>query len=252
MPLSGCKELVNQFAFYPNQTYEKKLPPEVQERLFTTSDEVQLSSLYLPTIGSDTLLIYFHGNAGNIYHRIPTLLHLQKTGVSVLGVSYRGYGKSAGEPSEEGLYLDGQAALNFAVNDLGLDERNIIIFGRSIGSTVAVDLAQHKNLLGTILVTPLKSGEEQAETMGLGLLTPLVGDAFNNFDKIDKLASPLLIIHGTNDKVVPFSSGKDLFDKATVNKTFVRIEGGKHNDLPSKYSQEYWQPIFEFVANLTE
>ncbi|VAW85966.1 hypothetical protein MNBD_GAMMA17-1096 [hydrothermal vent metagenome] len=247
---AGCKPIVNYFSFHPdkgNVIATENLPADVEEITITTEDKVKTTSLYLLSPGSEKLLIYFHGNAGNIYHRIPDLLHLQKSGFNIIGVSYRGYGKSEGSPSEAGIYLDGKAVYQYAIEQLGFSAENITILGRSIGSTVATDLAQHKKLHGLILVTPLSNGKEQAEASGLGLVSAFSGNAFDNLTKIDNLDSPLLVIHGTKDRIVPFSMGEAIFNRAKTEKRLIKIEGAGHNDLQSAYSKEYWVPILKFM-----
>ena len=247
----GCNPVVNMFAFHPdsvNVMPTENLPHEVQEFTIATEDNVKITSLYLPNEKSNRLLIYFHGNAGNIYHRIPSLLQLHKFGINVIGVSYRGYGKSEGNPSEAGIYADGEAMVQHAIDRLGFYEQNIIIFGRSIGTTVAISTAQNKNIRGLILVTPLTSGKEQAKASGLSSISLLAGDSFDNITKINNIKSPLLVIHGTNDQIIPYSMGKEIFDRANVKKSFVRIEGADHNNLHAKFSQEYWLPIFKFIG----
>ena len=251
--LLGCQAIVNMYAFHPNTVNtiaEDKLPNGVKEVIINTQDNVKITSLFIPSNKSSKLLIYFHGNGGNIYSRLPSLLHINKFNINVLGVSYRGYGKSAGQPSEEGIYLDGKAALQYAIKELGFSENNIIIFGRSLGTTVAINIAQNKNIAGVILVTPLTSGKEEAKAVGLGFASSLAGNSFNNISKIENIVSPLLVIHGTNDKVVPFSMGKSIYNRAKVKKEFVKIEGGNHNNLHDDFGQKYWPPIIQFTKNI--
>ena len=248
--IPGCKPIVNHFAFYPDTTNviaTEKLPENVQEVTIITEDQVNITSLYLPSAGSEKLLIYFHGNAGNIYHRLSDLQQLQRFGINIIGVSYRGYGKSDGSPSEAGIYLDGNAVYQHAVEQLGFTAENIIILGRSIGSTAAVDLAQGKELHGVILITPLSNGKEQATAGGLGMISSLAGDSFDNLTKIENLKSSLLVIHGTEDYVVPFTMGKAIYERANVKKAFIKIDGAGHNNLQSAYPDEYWRPIYEFI-----
>ncbi|MBL1259113.1 MAG: alpha/beta hydrolase [Thiotrichaceae bacterium] len=248
--IAGCKAIVNYFAFHPNQAgliATENLPANVEEITVTTEDQVKIISLYLPYEGSEKLLIYFHGNAGNIYHRMPSLLHLQKSGFNIIGASYRGYGKSDGSPSEAGIYLDGKAIYQYAIEKLGFSTENIVILGRSIGSTVAINLAQHKKLHGLILISPLSNGKEQANASGLRLISSLAGNAFDNLTKIDNLNSPLLVIHGTRDHVVPFAMGEKIFSRAKTEKKFIGIDGAGHNNLHNAYSKEYWTPILQFM-----
>ena len=254
LAMFGCKPVINEFAFHPdteNVISASKLPDEIQEITISTADKVSITSLYLPSTKSDKLLIYFHGNAGNIYHRIPSLLQLHQFGINVIGVSYRGYGKSEGEPSEEGVYLDGKAVFRYAVEQLAFPKENIIILGRSIGTTVAINTAQNKQIGGVILITPLTNGKEQAEAAGLGAISLLAGSSFDNITKIGNIKSPLLVIHGTNDQVIPFSMGKEIFDRAKVKKKFVKIEGANHNNLHDDYGKKYWLPIIRFIKNVS-
>lgn len=245
--------IVNAFAFHPdvdNVIPTNKLPNGIQEITINTADKVKITSLYLPSAESDKLLIYFHGNAGNIYHRIPSLTQIHRSGINVIGASYRGYGKSEGEPSEEGVYSDGKAILKYAVENLAYSTENIIIFGRSIGTTVAINTAQNENIRGVILVSPFTSGKAQATAGGLGAISILAGDSFDNIAKIENIRSPLLVIHGTGDQVIPYTMGKEIYDRATVTKEFVKIEGGNHNNLQDTYEKEYWPPILRFIDTL--
>jgi fermentation-respiration switch protein FrsA (DUF1100 family) len=250
MVMYGCKFIVNQIAFYPDKTNvlsKDSLPSDIKEFFVNTEDQIKVQGLYLPLASSDKVLIYFHGNAGNIYNRIPDLIQLQQSGVNVIGAGYRGYGKSEGSPSEEGIYRDAHATFKYATEELGFSENNIIIFGRSIGTAAALDVSRNSNIRGLMLITPLTSGKAHAKATGLGLLSPLAGDAFNNLSKIKYIKSPLLVLHGTNDRIIPFSMGEEIFDAAQTEKKFVKIEGAGHNNLQSTYRSAYWPPIIEFI-----
>ncbi|MCK4586431.1 MAG: alpha/beta hydrolase, partial [Gammaproteobacteria bacterium] len=238
LSMLGCKPIVNELAFYPdnvNVISANKLPDGIQELTVNTDDNVKLISLFLPSTESKKLLIYFHGNAGNIYHRIPSLLQLHSFGVNVIGVSYRGYGKSEGDPGEEGIYLDGKAIYQHAVQRMGFSKENIILFGRSIGTTVAINISQNKDIRGIILVTPLTSGSDMAEAIGLGSVASLAEGSFDNMAKVGSIKSPLLVIHGTSDRIIPYSMGREIFDRANVKKEFVKIDGANHNNLHDVY-----------------
>jgi hypothetical protein len=248
---AGCDNIVNEFAFFPdtrNNLSTEQLPRGVEEIFIPAADDIRLQAYYLARPDSPTLLILFHGNAGNISYRLEDILRLQKCGAGVLAVSYRGYGKSSGTPSEQGLYADGAAALAYAVQDLGYDLDRIIILGRSIGTTVAVHTAMDQDIAGLILVTPLTSAKEHAKAHGMGLLAFLAGDAFDNFSKITRIRSPLLVIHGTRDEILPFAMGKAIFDRATTRKQFVVIENGGHNNLSHVRPDLYWGAIRTFIT----
>jgi fermentation-respiration switch protein FrsA (DUF1100 family) len=248
--LAGCSNIVNQFAFYPdtqNIIPAEKLPAGVEEVFITTGDHVKLQAYYVKNSDSEKVLIFFHGNAGNICHRISDIINLKNCGINVLAISYRGYGKSSGKPSEKGIYTDGAAVLDYAVQTLGYPLDNIIIFGRSIGSTVAVHISQQQDIAGLILITPLTSAKAQAKAQGLGFLSFLAGNAFDNLSKITHIKCPLLVIHGTDDEILSFSMGKDIYDQAPVEKQLVIIEGGGHNNLSQVDPEKYWGSISEFI-----
>ncbi|MDP2645751.1 MAG: alpha/beta hydrolase [Desulfobacterales bacterium] len=251
--LHGCKSIVNKMAFFPdkkNVLSKDQLPADVQELFIETEDRIKIQSYFIPNSASDKIIIYFHGNAGNICGRLSDLMQINKLGVNVLGVGYRGYGKSQGKPSEAGIYLDGKAALTYATKRLGFPVGNVTIFGRSIGTAVAINTSQYLNINGLILVTPLTSGKDQAKSMGLGFISFLAGNSFNNVNKIVNVSRPILIIHGTQDNVIPFEMGKSIYDKAKAKKQFVRIEGADHNNLSTKYKDLYWPPIYVFLKQL--
>ncbi len=249
--LTGCNAAINRFAFYPERTEKLasfQLPPNVNDVFLVTDDSIKIHSYFIPDNSSRKLLIYFHGNAGNISGRLDDLMTISRFGISVLGVSYRGYGKSDGRPSERGIYADGEAALKYATEDLGFALGNIILFGHSLGSTVAINTARNRNIAGLILVSPLASGADQARQSGFGSVAFVAGDAFDNIGKIEDVRSPILIIHGTNDRVIPVEMGRRLYRKAHGRKQLVMIEGGGHNDLPTRFATEYWGPVSAYVA----
>lgn len=251
--LSGCDALINYFAFHPdnvNVLPADRFPDGIEEFTVTTDDHVKIQGLYLPLAGANRVLIYFHGNAGNIYHRIPDLVRLRKAGVSVVGASYRGYGNSEGTPSEAGIYKDGDAIYRYVTEELGYPKGNVIVFGRSIGTTVALHVAQYNEIGGLILVTPLSSGKAHAEASGLGIIASIADNSFDNLAKIEHVKVPLLVIHGTGDRVIPFSMGREIYDSARTRKQFIKIEGAGHNNLQNRYGQYYWPPITDFVGRL--
>jgi len=248
--MSGCDPLVNRMAFFPDTTDTipaASLPPDVKEVFIKTGNEVKLQCYFLPFPDSKNILLYFHGNGGNIGQRIPELGMLRHSGVSVLGVGYRGYGKSTGRPSEKGIYLDGAAAFNYAKDSLGYKTEKIFMCGRSIGTTAAINTAMGKNIAGLILVTPLSTGKEYAAAHGIGYISFLAGGAFNNVEKCRKLACPCLVIHGTADEIIPYALGEKVYNSLTVKKKFVTIKDGGHNNLEDKDPRAFWGSIKEFI-----
>ena len=250
MILCSCESIRNGLAFHPDTTNtipSNKLPAQVQEFFIPSTEDIQLQSYFIPYEKSDKLVVYFHGNAGNISHRLTDLLQLNSFGINVLGISYRGYGTSTGNPTEEGVYEDGLATLNHAISKLGFEESKIYILGRSIGTTVAINTAQSRSISGLILVTPLTSGADQAKAMGLNSVSSIAGKSFNNMNKTQNIICPTLVIHGTNDRVIPIHMGESIYDQIKTEKQFVRIRGANHNNLSTQYDRQYWFSIYNFI-----
>lgn len=247
--LMGCDYIVNQFAFFPDTHVlpVEKLPKGVEEVFFKTSDNETLQAYLVRNKSLNRLVIFFHGNAGNISHRLSDVIRLRNCGATVLAVSYRGYGKSSGTPCEKGIYADGDAAFLYATQTLGFQMEDIIVFGRSIGTTVAVNLSQNKNIAGLILVTPLTSGKAQAKAQGFGVLSSVAGNSFDNLSKMPSIKCPLLVIHGTKDEVLSFSMGREIFEAANTKKQFVEIISGGHNNLSYINPEKYWGAIKAFI-----
>jgi len=244
--------VINYYAFYPdreNLIEKEHLPENVEEIFISTPDGHKLQCYWLPSSPGQAVVIYFHGNSGNIGQRIFQLQKLAEAGVNVLGVGYRGYGKSTGRPSERGIYADGLAALDYAAKKLGFKKDCIFLLGRSIGSAVALETARGLPLAGVILISPLTSGRQMAKVHGFGPMAWLAGNKFDNLEKIDQLMAPLLIIHGTRDEITPFKMGKQLYEKAHGPKKFVSIPGGGHNDIGWNSSGLFWDAIEEFISN---
>ena len=253
--VSACNPVVNFFSFHPDPRYEvppDRFPADTEDVFFEASDGVRLHALHLHHSAADTATVYFHGNAGNVYHRLRDLRHLRDIGTSVLALSYRGYGKSDGSPDEAGLYRDAEAAYAYATKTLGYQPSRIFLLGRSLGSTTATELAQGKALAGVILISPLSSAADQAGAMGLGFAAGLAGKAFDNVSKITRLEAPLLIVHGTFDQVIPIAMGRKVYEAAPGDKTFRTFEGVGHNNLSSQFAGQYWQAISAFILQHSE
>lgn len=251
---SGCTSVVNRFAFYPARgeyLRDSSLPPGVRHISFATSDgETVEGYVVAATTRPDRLVLYFHGNAGNIAQRVPELREIAaRTGAAVFGCGYRGYGTSSGTPSEAGVYLDGEAALKFARESLGYAPAQIVVLGRSLGSTVATHLAaQGDEFAGVLLVTPLSTGRDFGRAH-MGAVSALAGRSFDSLGRAAKISEPVLIIHGDADEVIPYENGKKLFAALPGPKRHVTIAGSHHNDLEFVLPATYWAAFSAFVAS---
>jgi len=199
---------------------------------FAADDHVRLNGWFVPHARSASTLLWFHGNAGNISHRVENikLLH-DNVNVSIFIFDYRGYGRSGGVASEEGTYRDGAAAIELLRQRYGVEPNKLIIFGRSLGAAVAVEMATRVQSLAVILETPFTSVRDVArDKLPFLPIGPLLKTRYDVVEKIRKLRSPLLVLHGDRDEVVPFSHGQRVFDAAPQPNWFYAIAGAGHND----------------------
>jgi fermentation-respiration switch protein FrsA (DUF1100 family) len=192
--------------------------------------------------------LFLHGNGGNITHRAQHALEITGAGSSVLLLDYRGYGRSEGRPTEDGLYTDADAAYEM-LRAAGYSPDQIVIHGESLGTAVAVDLAVRKRCAGVILEAPLRSAGKIAGRV-MPLIGPLLVRGFDTESKVGRLGSPLLIIHGDLDEVVPFSHGRAVFDAAAQPKQFWTVAGAHHNDLLAMAGPLYSERLHQFYSDL--
>lgn len=246
------EKLINSATFYPQPGTDIKLdnlPNHIEHRFIETSDKIKISTFYFANNERKRTILYFHGNAGNASHRIPVANQLWSLGTNVLLVDYRGYGLSEGQPSEKGIYLDAESALNYIVNDLSVPMKDIIILGRSIGSAVAIDVAQNKELAALILISPLSSGRDVANKSNIIFANVLIGNPFNSIEKIKNVRSPILIIHGEKDEVLPIEMGRTLQANAQAYCRFIEIKDAGHDDIIYRDERSFYNYIKEFLNN---
>ena len=246
--------LEDHFIFFPSRAVSgtpTDLGLRYQDAFFTTADGVHLHGWFIPG-SNDITWLWLHGNAGNISHRLENieLLH-HRLGVSVFIFDYRGYGRSEGRPSEQGTYRDAEAALAYVRGLPAVDAGRIVVFGRSLGAAVAVELATHERVLGLILESPFSSIPAMARAVYPWLpVWPLLRTRYDSLDKIGRIEVPLLLLHSPADEVVPYQQGRDLFAAAREPKRFHAIEGAGHNDTYIVGGEPYWQALADFLATL--
>jgi uncharacterized protein len=203
-------------------------------------------------------LLFFHGNAENIGGCLDLTDLTRETGDNLLLVDYHGYGESGGQPSETGLYLDGRAALAYLKTRRDVDPGRIVLWGRSIGSAVAVELATAADLearppKGVILESPFTSVRDLLKAGGHWIFYAASRFGTYRFDsvsRIGRLRAPLLVIHGTADDIVPLSLGREMFDRAAGKKEFVAVEGGGHNDLWALHEDSMRGAVERFLSSI--
>jgi len=216
---------------------------------FTTADGVRLNGWFVPHPKATTTLLWSHGNAGNIGHRLENirLLH-DKVGINVFIFDYRGYGRSEGRASEEGTYRDAEAALEYLRASKGMEPRQILFFGRSLGAAVAAELAGRADCLALILETPFASIPEMARIAFPWLpIGHLLRTRYDVIEKVKRVRAPVLVIHGDQDDVVPFEQGRQVFAAAPSPKEFYTIRGAHHNDTYLVGGDAYFTRLKEFI-----
>ncbi len=217
---------------------------------FTTSDGIRLSGWFIAAKNSQATILFCHGNAGNISHRLETIEIFNRLGYSVFIFDYRGYGHSEGSPSEKGTYQDGQAAWDFLVTTKQTVPGNIIIFGRSLGGAIAARLGSTNQAKACILESSFTSVPDLAADLYSFLPAKLLCRFdYNTLAAVSQIASPLLITHSTDDEIVPFSHGQKLFQAAREPKTFLKIHGG-HNTGFVQSGTLYQKGLEQFLEHL--
>jgi fermentation-respiration switch protein FrsA (DUF1100 family) len=212
-----------------------------------TDDGLTLDAWFVPARNARGVLLFFHGNAGNISHRLQSIRLFNRLGLSTLILDYRGYGQSDGEPSEEGTYRDGQAAWRYLTERRGISPKKIVLFGRSLGGAIAAHAATQHQAGALILESAFTSVPDMAADIYWFL--PVRWLTRFDYDTEAALASvtiPVMIIHSPDDQIVPFAHGRTLFAAAREPKQFLEISGG-HNNGFLQSEQQYLTALEAFL-----
>ncbi len=214
----------------------------------STADGVKIHDWFVAAPGSGRSMIFFHGNAGNISHRLDSLRIFNELGLNVLMVEYRGYGASEGKPSEKGTAEDALAAWRYLVGERSIAPESIILFGRSLGAAVAVQLAQNHYPAGLVIESTFKSvpdmGAEIYPWLPVRLLSRIKYDSLR---LLSEISCPVMVIHSPQDDIIPFHHGRALFEAANEPKVFMEIRGG-HNEgylLDREGYKEGWRRFLD-------
>ena len=203
----------------------------VEEIVLQTSDQLSLMAWYQRATAGNPTLVLFHGNAGHIGHRGFKIGPYLDAGYGVLLVEYRGYGGNPGKPSEQGLYKDGRAALDF-LDRQKVPASQVVLYGESLGSGIVVQMALERKVGALILEAPFTSVADVAGHHYAYLPTRwLTLDRFDNLAKISSISAPILVIHGEQDNIVPVRFGRALFEAATGPKEIQTLPQSGHNDM---------------------
>ena len=239
------------FPYRPIEAEPSDIPLDFEDVRLQTEDGVEIHGWWIPSDGAEATVLMFHGNAGNISHRLQRISFFHDLGVDTLIIDYRGYGRSQGRPSEKGLYRDATAAYRHLTEVRRIDPSRIVIFGKSLGGAVATDLAVREKAGGLVLESTFTSIRDMAR-----LLIPilpvhlLVRTRLDSLSKIPRLEVPLLVIHGDRDEIVPFEQGKRIFEAATSETEFLSIPGAGHNDVLDRGGDPYREAFRTFFDRL--
>lgn len=240
---------------YPNGFWDVDTTQyALEDHFFTAEDGVKLHGWLWPKQDALATVLLFHGNAGNLSHRLDLMARLrQALDAEIFIFDYRGYGRSEGHPSEKGIYADGRAAYRYLVQELERPPEKLIFLGRSLGGVVAIDLAQSVPAAGIILESTFTSARDMARRMfGIIPVWWFMTIKFQSDAKIQSVKLPKLFLHGTQDTVVPMELGKKLYEIAPPPKKFVAIQGADHNDIYLTGGPTYYQAMREFIERCVQ
>jgi len=214
-----------------------------------TSDNIRISAWFIPSPQRRGTVLFCHGNAGNISHRIDSIRIFHDIGLDVLIFDYRGYGSSEGSPGEKGTYLDAEAAWRYLVEEKGTPPEEIVLFGRSLGSAVAAEIALKHG--GGLFIS--ESGFTSIPELGASLypflpVKLLARYSYDTLRKVQHITLPKLFIHSPDDEIIPYRQGRMLFERAAEPKRFLEIRGG-HNEGFILSGELYVHGIEKFIVD---
>ena len=223
-------------------------PAGIEKVKIVTKDEINLIGwFYNQDLEKFKTILFFHGNAGSLENRTYKLNHFKNLNLNFLIIAWRGFSGNKGKPNEMGLYEDAKSAIKW-LKAKGIKEKNIILYGESLGTGVAVEVAQNKNYAGVILESPFTSmvnmGKKYYPFFPVSLL---LKDKFESYKKINNIFVPVLIMHGKVDKIVPYDMGKKMYELANEPKFFYFQEYGDHM---IDYDTELLMALEKFIRSL--
>lgn len=223
----------------------------LEEVWIPVDDIVTVFGWFIDAGPARPVLLWCHGNAGNVSHRLENIRQLYQRGISVMIFDYRGYGRSTGEPSEAGFYQDALASYDYLIQQRRISPERLIIFGRSLGSGVAGEVAIRRPSAGLIVEGSFPSIQAMSDHHYFGLPARWFMDVdFNLAKKVRALHVPLLVIHGGQDSIVPMALGRQVFEAAPEPKRWYLVSGADHNDVPFVGGELYFRAIDTFLQEV--
>ena len=243
--------LQSRMVYYPSREIgmtPDKIGLAFEDVSIDTDDGIRLSGWFIPHESGENVILFCHGNAGNISHRLDSIRIFHELGLSTFIFDYRGYGRSTGKPSERGTGKDTEAAWRYLVEERGIDPERIIIFGRSLGGAIAAQLAMKHTPKAFILESSFTSVAD----IGAQLYPWLPVRLLSRFDYptiafVKDIACPVLVVHSSGDDLIPFNHGRELFEAAPEPKEFLEIRGS-HNEGFLVTGQPYKDGLRSFLT----
>jgi len=225
-----------------------ELTVSIEKVKIKTQDDIELISwLYNKNFNEYKTILFLHGNAGSLKNRIHKINHFKNLNVNFLLVAWRGFNGNKGKPTEKGLYEDAESAVRW-LNLKGIPNKNIIIYGESLGTGIATEIAQNKNFAGIILESPftsmIEAGKDKYPYLPVKFL---LKDKYESNKKIKNIKSPILIMHGKIDNIVPFHMGKKMYELANEPKYSYFSE---YDDHMMEYNENLLNKLKDFILSL--
>ena len=229
-----------------NYSGDKLIVP-IDKVKILTDDNIELVAWHHKKNDNYKTILFLHGNAGSLENRIHKINHFNDMDVNFLIVAWRGFSGNKGKPTENGLYIDAKSAVKWLTNK-GVKEEDIIIYGESLGTGVGTEIAQNKNFAGIILESPFTSMVDAgADKYPIFPIRLLLKDKYESDKKIKNIKSPILIMHGEVDKIVPFWMGKKMYELANEPKYYYF---SKYDDHMMEYNDELLSELKKFINSL--
>lgn len=257
-------QLTRILLFFPDQTkydlkphlatMEKKLNTRVEDVTFKSANGKNLNGLYFKREGAKCVFLLSHGNAGNVAHRLVHVIHMLNLGASVLLYDYQGYGQSEGEPSVNGIVEDGVAAYDFLTEEKGWKAAQVISYGESLGCAVACQISKQREVAAIVLQSGFASlpGAAKDRFIWLNLFPDFTfpQPQLNNLEILACRHTPLLIIHGLKDNILPVKYAEQMFAAAAEPKRLVKLKNSGHNDVMDADLKDYLAAMTSFLKEL--
>jgi fermentation-respiration switch protein FrsA (DUF1100 family) len=251
MDLSDLSRLVRDFLYYPEPLPVDEPPPlwagNGEEVWMRCEDGIRIHGLWWNDPPDAPVILFLHGNAQEVYSWSPVNQELKALGCRMLLIDFHGYGKSGGEPSEQNLYLDGEAAMAW-LKGRGVEDSDIIVFGKSLGGGVACEIARNHGIRALILESTFTSlasvGRKLFPFLPPGLE---LGEVYDSINKVRVCGCPVMVIHGDADDLIPVGEGRGLYEAAPGRKDIFLVPGAGHNDVSMVAGPDYTRRISAFL-----